>query len=560
MTVNMEGALSDWSNLSGLSSKDFNRNRNYRRILDAGNALNEVLDHLEEITPVFDSDKLEVKTDCLKSFLKSDLEPTAKRLSETKRKKARVLQGDLLRRVYALHYRCQVVRELKGVPLGLFDKLQELAVEWKEGEDLITDKSLSEQDLQCLRGLLVYPELSELILEHQDMRNDFFRWALRYKCSVDVWAQYPKLEQKLHHGYLDRRAGSVAHEVLGVRVEATSSEGLKKEPCLLIEKKWVPINDPYRKVTFQGGLTCSIEEIFDTFRKKYHQRVNLELCEDGVIDWNSFEWGYWNEEKQEVDRIDLSKDQWWEDLPVFETLTVDQVEGEYGIQLDGKEWGAVLMASRLKTTLDALGHHGWIEILMPTESGKYQVFPLGKYPKDFPRSKGKQMRFLCGTVSGAITYPDDNVSYLHRQIKGFPIALAPELGEKFMRNIGKDIQATWDDSFGFQYLGENCATWGWERLNEVIEGEVRRIYELNIFETEPTGPSGRLMTFVRLFPKPLRPNMLNLSLRVLGAARTMVTSEGEKSLTQYPRFWEDKKIHFPSALFVNILEDEPNIA
>src|ERR1700733_4155883 len=353
------------------------------RLAKIGHAFNTCLDQLEKIPIRFNTGSQTFHKQELSEFLKAA--EVVKRVLEQNKSHIEVKkQLDFLdQRIVGLRYRMEEHNGgLDKVAAADNKDVETLKVEaraWKVGQELYEIKGLLPEEEDKIVKACEYPEFLKLLLSNPFIRLSFFKWALRDNNPVDVFVQFPSTCKALKACLFSGRIGRFAQECLSI-VHKNGSEGTKKIVTLPFEvqedkglgKKNINILKEKKEVVLKGNYKVTMKEIFEEFKSKNKRPAKFEFYEGKICNFNSFELGWWNPQKDDYERVDLSKNDsaWWKDLPVFETLSEQKLKDKYGIkELNEGEWVAIVNSTRESSSLNIHNSHGYLEMAIPDEKG-----------------------------------------------------------------------------------------------------------------------------------------------------------------------------------------------
>lgn len=424
---------------------------------------------------------------------------------------------------------------------------------WKENHPILTVNTLSPGDMDKLREASRYPFFANWLERHPKDAEDFFTWALRDNGNVGLYICYPHLQEMLVASHLNGRLGRYGstHIAIECRAVAGSSDLEERLVTLLCEGKPVNILDQKNTVTFRGPLTLTVKQIFHYFRNKDFAVGPLELLKNGVTHWNAHTWSWGDKKGGQEQGINLEDPKWWQQLPPFEVLSMQQAKERYGSHLDGNMWNAAATASRGSPNLDFDQSHAYLELAIPLNNGNYAIYPFGKFAIKFPSSLLQAFATIGHTVPATIAYPDENVFYTHRQHAHASFALTPQQGLNLLERIKKDMIKGQKSNFVYQIESENCAKWLQENLKAVLGTRVPNLYRMPLLHTEPYGLVGSVFRGIRSLPKSWQVPVLTTLHLLLGASKkTWIYERGKKvckSLTRHP-FWRSGDVFLPAFL------------
>ncbi len=460
----------------------------------------------------------------------------------------------LTRALYALLYRLEAVNG--GLDPAepnklLVEKLSTAAQLWKSNQSIYRNKELTISDRSIIEESSRYPELMDLILSHEELARDYFAWALRDKISIEPFVAFPHFQKKIIKAELNGRIGRLGGTFLKVQ-KIENQEGLEKVLTLPFEGHEISLLDEERVVMFRGNYALSISEIFQVFENKKYEPGNLEFMRDGIINWNTHLWGWWDAAEQEHHIVDLQQTEWWKQLPHLDILTLKEARQKFGHHLTGREWNLAMISTRLSPNLDYENAHAYTSIAIPQDDGKYVVYVFGKYATTFPETMLEALMTMGRTSHATVAYPDDNVYYTHRQKTRHSHALNEQQGLAYMRSVKSDMNLSREGHFVYQIESENCAKWSYQKL-ETIFGYQRlpEIFRMRLLDAEPSGVMEKIFGWIKQLPYWMQTPVTVMCHLPLGARQgRWIIEKGDavwKSLTHHS-FWDDVVIYHPSML------------
>lgn len=409
-------------------------------------------------------------------------------------------------RIVGLQYR---IEEIHGGldPLGtadpeVFALLIRKAETFKKEQKLFPEPMLINLDFEKLKETAKYFTFAKLILKHKILRDIFFKWILRDNNGVAQFIEFPATAERMRETFIDKRVGFLNPcELSIVKINH------QKMICLPFfdgeNVQRINILNEAQEIILNNQRKLTLKEIFDIFKQKNIEPGNLEYVgKNGIMNWAIYEFGAWNSEKKDYDRIDFSKKEWWKDLPVFNVVSKIFLEKFYKITLGENEWVQIVKATRESLDFDLLKRHGYIEIAIPMGDDLYALYPFGVYPSDFPATTFEQTMLITKTVLGEMAYPDENEFYSQRQHAAFATVISPELGQQKMDAIKKLILKALHGQLTFQFGGENCSFYADE-----IARNKESFFKMPVLEMKPTHPG---IEFVLKFPEILQSYSIRL--------------------------------------------------
>ena len=409
----------------------------------------------------------------------------------------------LAQRLVALQYRLEASNRGLSCELATDEEVKRLkgeAAEWKEGQPLFWNKSLSPWDHKQLEVALRYRAFMALLGQAPKLRTSFFEWVIRDRLPADVFIEFPAISDWIKESLLTGRIGTLGGEKL--KVQKWVKEGSKmKVVTLPFEGKEQSLLNRQHKVPLRGKMTLTIEEIFQLFKDKPRRFVNVEYFAHGVANWNAQHLGYFIPSESRHQAIDVEQAEWWRQLPPLEIITVEEAKGRYGKWVSGLNWIATAKASREFLNLNYERCHAYFEIAIPSRDGTYAIYEFGKFARLFPYGVVDNMRMFTVTTPATVAYPDENIYHTTRQHVGYAFELNHYEGLLLMEELRLDILRARAGNMVFQIEAENCAYWIQKHLEELLGKErVPNLFRAKLIKSEARGFMGAFFRFVRLLP------------------------------------------------------------
>ncbi len=374
--------------------------------------------------------------------------------------------------------------------------LEKWAESWKKGQQTCSDKTLAKKEKKHLKSAARYGLFVDLLLEDEKLRHKFFLWTLRDGNAPEPFIEFPFTVDWLIKSDLGQRLGRFEN-LVGIK----NLNGLKVV-TVRFEGNPVSILDPDREIEFRGSFKKTISEIFEVFRNKYKKVGDFEVFQEGIINWNTFKMGYWDDSIKEYILVDFLKEDWWKDLPYFETLTKEQAEERYGTSIDGASWVAAVTATRGNINLSYEQTHAFMELAIPDERGRFHIYDFGKYGRFFPKNLWDGLKKFTLTMLASVMYPDENVYYSQRQTGYYPFIISPEEGKKLLNSVRQEIFRCMAGLSVYQIESENCAKWTVELLKDALDSDlIPNLYKMSLLDCEPGGLMQKLFNLIKKLPK-----------------------------------------------------------
>ncbi len=447
-----------------------------------------------------------------------------------------------------------------------FARLSTHAAEWKSRQTAFYGSGLDENDERRLREAARHGAFVENLERNLALREMFFQWIIRDRVDVTAFIQFPALRERLEKANLATRIGRYNGNLL--RVQRVSGRKLVTLP---FEGKEISVLDEQRAITFKGNYRLTIKQVFAIFAAKLQRVGDLEFMSNGINNWNAHLLGWWDDDAKAYHQVNVTKAAWWKELPIMESLSLEQAQARYGDHLDGQHWALAVNATRTTRTLNPDASHAFIEMVVPMTQGTYAVYAMGKFATTYAGSLFDSMKLFTATLHATVAYPDENIFYTHREHARRVFDVSPIEGMRYMESVRQDIVKARAGTFTYQIESENCAKWIQDKLEEQIGAErVPNLFRIDMLDTEPPGAAASLFVLLRKLPRALHSPVLSVLHYFVGAWRGVwVEENGQKewrSITT-TQFWQDKVCYIPAVLHqqsqlgpVTLAETSANVA
>jgi hypothetical protein len=563
------------------------------RVVRVASAFNRVLDELEKVPVKFnaDADVMAKQTECFDLHLKA-AEAVKNQLEKFQTPAAKEKLNELMLRISALNYR---IAGPKSIDTKDYELMKDLFQNWKNDYDLYADKQISQEEIKKIFQACCYTEFVKLIANDPSLRDLFFKWAIRDNCDVDAFVQFPATSEKLKKAFIGGRIGRF-HGLIDVlqkkdiatgecsNLKLNSTQPYEKHYTLPIEiqegeklvVKDVSILDKTATVNTNNNYQRTIQQIIASFANRNREAGNFEMLgrrylENGeylrprISNHHSLELGPYNPKTDDYERPDLSpgKKDWWKSIPPLDTLEVGEVEKMYGInKLKQGQWLIVVRSSREDCGRDVDKSHGYKDVLIPDENGRYCLYPFGKYAAEWPVTFLEKALFITNTLPSKVACPDENHYMPQRQQAIVPLSAKKEDGLDLMEMIRKDLIKAREGNIVFQFPWENCAWWVQTLVEklfgpEKFGGPIPNYYRSHLLEAEPKiTPLPLVFRVCRALDGFLRNLVIRIVEFCLCAWRgTTVMEKGKKVYKSVSNSKHRKKfeIYHPSTLHARIM-------
>lgn len=461
----------------------------------------------------------------------------------------------LARRLVALRYRLSLSEvgisrdEQEPLPLNIY----QLASEWKSGQEHFDNKILSSEDHRLLRRLSNYRQFLPILEKDVQLREEFFNWMIRDHLDPAIFIEFPAIQEKITRSNLQMRLGRHG----GRDLRLVHNQEIT-EVTIPIEGKPQNIVNPLKTITFKGNYSLNVADIFEIFKNKNLDVGNLEYMGEGIINWDAFKLGYWNNDLGAHITVDLSQARWWEQMPSFEILSARQVSSRYSLEeIPANSWIVIFHGTREQLNLNYDKSHAFLEIAIP-KGESFAIYALGKYGTKFPSTFFETLSSFCDVMTAAVAYPDENVFYSQRQHGSFPIILTSDQGARLMEKIAGDIQAAREGHFVYQIESENCAKWVVETVENIVEDDqISQLFKIPLLETEPEGPVAHIFNLIKKLPAKIQNWTLTRAHYLLGAWKGRWVKQNDKTVwmsVSHFEFFHTATIYLPSLLVKRVHE------
>lgn len=458
----------------------------------------------------------------------------------------------LQRYLIGLEYRIEESLPLKKNPFGIYNQLKKAAKQWKERQIVFSIKDLEISELRKLKDVALYDKFANLLIDDFSLQDQFFNWTLKERNQIAVFIEFPKLQQTLTNSKLSCRIGKIVEGKLLKITKIASNEGLFKTVTLPFEGKDLPILNPHQIITFSESYSLKLQEIYEIFEKKQYDAGNLEFLAEGVVNWNPIYLGRWNPFEKKLQLVNLLDQKWWELLPCVEIIEKKEAKRRYGRLFDSKSWIVAAAATRGTPTLNFEETHAYLEIAIPLNRQLYRIYDFGKVATFFPSNAFEMLKIFCRNLYAALSYPDDNIFYSHRQKAYHAYALQPHQGKMLMEKIKREIFLSRQNNFIYQIESENCAKWVYETLVGILgKKQIPNLFKMKLLHTEPVGVVAKIFAIIKQFPESMQTFILTTLHLPLGAwIGTWVIENRQKikkAVMHHP-FWKTGEVYLPARL------------
>ncbi len=478
--------------------------------------------------------------------------------------------AQLVRRQHALEYRWESVNggkdPLNSSEQSLVSELSALIHEQGLVNPQTHPRLLKRLESQ-LKELCRYESIALNLRDNQELRAEFFSWAVIEGNSVSIYTEFPHLQQKLKECYLSQRIGAFGgiegDYPLKIRKLSTPQGMIEKVVTLPINFREVSILDENTTISLENGYQLRLSEVFEIFSRKITVSGNLEFFQNGGIrNWNTHHRARWNPETGRHDKTKTLPEKPFKGYPKVRTVSVETLTEEYRISTPRPgDWVLGVRSSKLSEGADLIVNHACLEVMIPRKSNPnlYHIFNLGLYMADFPETAWGFLKTVGNTVPAAMVYPDETVYQPERQHVSYARPLTDEEKKRLQEVIIEDFNAADTSNLSFQLETENCAKKVQQITKRVWGEESPNFFRVNLFEVKAPGFSGVLVKGASMLPKALQMQFLHAyNYPFLPHRGLWIEENGErvwKSVTT-SEFWNTGDLYLPSIMHERVDANE----
>lgn len=363
--------------------------------------------------------------------------------------------------------------------------------------------------------------------------NECFKWVITNRQSAHIYAQYPKIVQKVNRSLLAARVGTF---------DPLRYQEKDKDVQFLENGKYVSLLNKNPRM----------DKIFNSYAKKNLVEGDYTYFKGlGSVPWNSFEM------RHGAEQIDLLRDNWHKQLPMLETnLTAEEATRRFGVACNGKNWVLTLACKRQTKTMDTYGSHSFMRLLIPNGDGTYDyTYGWGKFSKQYPQNFCHSMGYLFGFKKATLQYPDNNEIYTNRETLEIHHEMTPEKGAACLESFQKDILKARQNLLPFQLLMRNCSDWTVRKVRKYVGIHESQIMDIDYTDLRPKGLFGAVMALMRRSPDGFRKKFLTSVATIMPGKKSMRTSKKKLSILKTPPWNINRPFHHPGKVFQNLLKN-----
>ena len=144
----------------------------------------------------------------------------------------------------------------------LFETVANMANRWKKDKPYFEVYQLTSQEFQQIETATHYPHFVKLIANDKSLLDAFFLWSFRDKSSVEVFVEFPALQERLYISGISQRIGRFGGNSLKLAKKVIGSQGkpnvVAKMVFLPIEGQDMNILDETKVIQFRNNykLKC----------------------------------------------------------------------------------------------------------------------------------------------------------------------------------------------------------------------------------------------------------------------------------------------------------------
>ncbi len=363
---------------------------------------------------------------------------------------------------------------LKYPHQALFEKLQTLAKQWKNEQDLAANKELNGLDLSQLKELAQYPEWVKVVIENPFYLKEIFSWCLKDDGSVEVLVKCYETRKTIKASLLSSYLGygrnqdliSRENEVLAFRDLSTRVTGQAKRVLTIAiyhgsfsefepdQQERVNILDPNQEILFkQGNRKITVRQFFQESARKNETEVDTNVCVWGVVNRHPV-YGVRQGNTETYDASHMARKDWIQCVPPIAVAADEELINRYGTSVNRRETFFKVMSSRqFLDGFNASRAHCYLLIYIPMKEGNWKVLSVGFFAYRFQKGFLDQFLLAGYTAPRILSEIDQNHCYtMRRRAEAQPIFPVPQHMEKFLTLLAKKRTGG-----VFQFSGRNCA-------------------------------------------------------------------------------------------------------
>lgn len=404
------------------------------------------------------------------------------------------------------------------------DALLFKAKQFKENQHYINNKELSEHENALIEKACENGEFVQLLLDDPIWSYEFFHWILvndgtdtPYTANdPEIMIKFPGLFKNYIRKFTGRSARFGArlfrvsdNQMLEAKVEGQYRSILKGEEFVTLG---------YNK---QGKKTTTLETIFKEVKGKiYTGNGDFEVIGDqGFTLLNAREGAVYHEDQHKYIRIDLTQEDWLNQLPTIEELDYEQVVERFKVDWephDETEQGykgqyvacppgsrpIVLLTVTRKGELEFRGTHGFTRFLIPKGINKFELKSAGIFTDWFPQGFWQTFSFMPRFHRARVMIIDENEFNNERSYASWPITPLPTPTQwsGFLTSFKKEIKRGWEGTLEFHTGLRNCTTRVWKKMKHHFGKTSVPSLKVSFWQMKPGDIEGKIMRFIEKFP------------------------------------------------------------
>jgi len=456
-------------------------------------------------------------------------------------------------------------------------------------------KELTAREKEKIAQTCFFPKFVKLLKEDPQIREEYYKFVFRNtadggKDAADIAVQLPVHQKKLMKSILDKREGRL-HDLFKIEEapfhqHGEHRSGLRKFVSLKIEGQHCDIFDEEKKVVFDEAtpykVTRSVKEVFRSFYKKNEEMGEYEAIQSkGIVRLHGVINPEFGEPQEDLSifysvarsiynfffatqrplppAIDLHRVDWMKQMKPLETLSHGEVVARYAAQPEHALIAVRATRGQPPSEADTVmidDSHSFLELVVPNEQGKYDVFPLGKYAFPYPRGALDTLFYIFNTQRGTVRM-DENSFYNHRHHAAYSLQASAEHVKRFWEKLRRDLNKERNNEVIFQAQGDNCSAWVEETLQFVFQNSDRpRFFDVHYTEASGPTPVSYIMEVIKFAANAISAtagNITRIAISVFFGAwhgyTTGVENDGPVERLVTNETWRNEKLMLPGTLF-----------
>lgn len=372
------------------------------------------------------------------------------------------------------HDRAQIARVCNEYPVfveALLRRHTKSAEIERNSNSLVWDKLDKRMYPKFVRQYFVYHDEDD---KYKDPWTEgFVKFCLRSPGAsgidapewIKVFVEYPNETDALMKATLDKRIGAVSPDMLSLRPQADGSLAVS----IKIQGVWERVQGTKKQSVALRNLvdtkatphSLPKQDIYSKMRAKRSGYEDVEVFQEGILNWDSIQLGSFNPTTHQIDQVDVNQPDWLLKLPPWRVVDEAQLQQRFAGQVrwpySGTRFALAVCATRETADLNIPNNHGFFEVVAEVEPGKFVILPFGFQPPTLPDSDIDKLCFLQSTQPGMLHYPDESDYLSQRQKFSEFFAIDGAEFQVLQKHLAHFVEKARAGQEVFQPTGNNCA-------------------------------------------------------------------------------------------------------